>query len=108
MPRTASTTNRCSAGKDDRHITGRANRARIRPRGLQFQTASGSIVIYLMHLGMVVVMSGQQEPILENVTAPYGATAIAGPEGNWPVTEEARKEAQDLGDQVAEVATWLA
>ncbi len=66
-----------------------------------------SILTILMHLGMIVVTPGQQEPILENVTAPYGATAIAGPEGNWPLTEEARKEAQDLGERVAEVATWL-
>ncbi len=67
-----------------------------------------SILTILMHLGMIIVTPGQQEPILENVTAPYGATAIAGPEGNWPLTEEARKEAQDLGERVAEVTTWLA
>jgi NAD(P)H dehydrogenase (quinone) len=67
-----------------------------------------SILTMLMHLGMLVVTPGQQEPILENVAAPYGATAIAGPEGNWPLTEEAQQAAREQGQRVAEVVTWLA
>lgn len=66
-----------------------------------------SILTVLMHLGMIVVTPGQQEPILENVSAPYGATAIAGPEGHRPLTDQEQAEARGLGQRVAEMATWL-
>ena len=61
----------------------------------------------MMHLGMVVVTPGQGEPILVNPAAPYGPTAIAGPEGDQPLGEQEQADARALGERVARLATWL-
>ena len=76
------------------------------PHGGNEQTLQ-SILTMLMHLGMIVVTPGQCEPILENESAPYGATAIAGAEGNRLPTDLEQGMARALGEQVAEVTTWL-
>jgi NAD(P)H dehydrogenase (quinone) len=66
-----------------------------------------SLLTLMMHLGMIVVTPGQQEPILERGAAPYGVTAIAGPDGNDPPDTEALAEARALGARVALLAAWL-
>jgi NAD(P)H dehydrogenase (quinone) len=71
------------------------------------EQALHSILTMMMHLGMIVVTPGQREPILENVSSPYGATAIAGSDGKrLPDTVE-QAEARALGQQVAQIATWV-
>lgn len=50
---------------------------------------------------------GRRGPILEHPAAPYGATAITGPEGNRGLSAAEEDEARYLGRRVAEVATWL-
>ena len=71
------------------------------------EQALHSILTLMMHLGMVLVTPGQRPPILEHSAAPYGVTAVAGPDGDRPPTQDDRDAARELGEQVAEVATWL-
>lgn len=71
------------------------------------EMALHSILTMMMHLGMVVVTPGQGQPILANPAAPYGATAIAGPEGNQPLGEQEQGEARALGERVARLTTCL-
>lgn len=71
------------------------------------EQALHSILTMMMHLGMIVVTPGQQMPILENDAAPYGATAITGAGGNRIPTNAEMDGARNLGQRVAEVATWL-
>ena len=66
-----------------------------------------SILTMFMHLGMIIVTPGQQPPILVDESAPYGATAISGPEGDRLPTTEEQEAARNLGQQVAEQATWF-
>jgi NAD(P)H dehydrogenase (quinone) len=76
------------------------------PHGGNEQTLH-SILTMLMGFGMIVVTPGQQQPILENETAPYGATTITGPEGDRPSTPQEEAAARALGRRVAEVTSWL-
>ncbi|HEX5504742.1 MAG TPA: NAD(P)H-dependent oxidoreductase [Thermomicrobiales bacterium] len=76
------------------------------PHGGNEQTLH-SILTLLMHLGLIIVTPGQRGPILEHPAAPYGATAITGPEGNRGLSAEEVEEARHLGQRVAEVTTWL-
>lgn len=71
------------------------------------EMAIHSILTMMMHLGMIVVTPGQGEPILENTSAPYGATAIAGPEGNLDPAAVDQEAAREMGQRVAEITTWL-
>ena len=71
------------------------------------EQALHSILTMMMHLGMIVVTPGQRPPILEHTAAPYGATAISGPDGDRPPSQDEQDAARELGEQVAEVATWL-
>lgn len=66
-----------------------------------------AILTMFMHFGMIIVTPGQQQPILENPTAPYGATTISGPRGDQLPTPGEEAQARDLGRRVAEVTTWL-
>lgn len=85
---------------------GAAFTATATPHGGNEQTLL-SILTMFMHLGMIVVTPGQQQPILENESAPYGATTITGPTGDRDPTESEQEAARRLGQQVAEVAVWL-
>lgn len=76
------------------------------PHGGNEQTLH-SILTMFMHFGMLVVTPGQQQPILENEAAPYGATTISGPTGDRPATPEEEERARSLGQRVAEVTTWV-
>ncbi len=71
------------------------------------EMALHSILTLMMHLGMIVVTPGQHEPLLEHVAAPYGATTVAGPQGNRTATGEEREAARELGQRVAEITAWL-
>jgi NAD(P)H dehydrogenase (quinone) len=76
------------------------------PHGGNEQTLL-SILTMFMHFGMIAVTPGQQQPILENEAAPYGATTISGPGGDRQATPEDEEAARYLGQRVAEVTTWL-
>jgi NAD(P)H dehydrogenase (quinone) len=67
-----------------------------------------SVLTMFMHLRMLIVTPGQGEPILENPSAPYGATLIAGPRADDLPDAQAVAEARALGERVAHVTTWLA
>jgi NAD(P)H dehydrogenase (quinone) len=71
------------------------------------EQALQSMLTMLMHLGLVVVTPGQRGPILEQPTAPYGATAIIGPGDSPTLTDATRQEARYLGQHVTEMAIWL-
>jgi NAD(P)H dehydrogenase (quinone) len=73
------------------------------PHGGNEQTLH-SILTMFMHLGMIVVTPGQQQPILENEAPPYGPTGIVGPAGDRPLTETEQASARDLGEHVANIA----
>lgn len=77
------------------------------PHGGNEQTLH-SILTMLMHLGMIIVTPGQRPPILEDPSAPYGPTTVAGPTGRNAPTDDEQEEARALGERVAQVATWLA
>jgi len=76
------------------------------PHGGNEQALQAALTL-MMHLGMLVVTPGQRGPILEQPAAPYGATAITGPKGNRGLSDDEIGEARDLGQRLAEVATWL-
>jgi NAD(P)H dehydrogenase (quinone) len=76
------------------------------PHGGNEQTLL-SILTMFMHFGMIPVTPGQEQPILENEAAPYGATTISGPRGDRPPTPEEEEQARRLGLRVAEVTTWV-
>ena len=71
------------------------------------EMALHSMLTLLMHLGMIVVTPGQHEPILEDEAAPYGATAISGPDGTRRLSLPERRAARELGQRVARAAVWL-
>jgi NAD(P)H dehydrogenase (quinone) len=66
-----------------------------------------SILTMFMHFGMILVTPGQQQPILENDSPPYGGTAVTGPEGDRPPTKSEEQTARKLGQRVAQVAIAL-
>ena len=66
-----------------------------------------SILTMFMHFGMIVVTPGQQQPILENDSPAYGASAVTGPEGDRPPTESEEEAARNLGQRVAQVTLAL-
>jgi NAD(P)H dehydrogenase (quinone) len=76
------------------------------PHGGNEQTLH-SILTMLMHLGMLVVTPGQREPVLVHAGAPYGATAVAGADGDRAPSRTEQAAARDLGQRVAECATRL-
>jgi NAD(P)H dehydrogenase (quinone) len=89
-----------------RNKVGAAFTASGTPHGGNEQTLH-SILIMLMHLGMVVVTPGQRSPILEREAAPYGATAVSGADGRRLPDPQEQDEARDLGEQVAQIAAWI-
>lgn len=71
------------------------------------EQALHSILTMLMHLGMLVVTPGQSEPILEHEDAPYGPTAISGPDGDRLPAVAEQRAAHELGQRVALITAWL-
>lgn len=71
------------------------------------EQALHSILTVMMHLGMIIVTPGQEEPILENDAAPYGATTITGAHGDRESTQAEQEAARELGKRVAVRTAWL-
>lgn len=70
-----------------------------------------SMVIPLLHHGMLIVGLPYSEPDLASTSSggtPYGASHVAGPDGNRPVQEEELRLARALGKRVAQAAIKLA
>jgi NAD(P)H dehydrogenase (quinone) len=89
-----------------RDKVGAAFTASATPHGGNEQTLL-SMLVMMMHFGMVVVTPGHQEPLFEQASAPYGATTVAGAKGARELTESERIEARTLGQRVAEMTVWL-
>ncbi len=69
-----------------------------------------TMMIPLLHHGMVIVGLPYSEPELSATTSggtPYGASHIAGPADNQPITEAERKLCIALGKRLAETALKL-
>jgi NAD(P)H dehydrogenase (quinone) len=71
------------------------------------EAAIHSILTMMMHLGMIIVTPGQHLPLLDQDTAPYGATAIAGADGQRLPNPVELDDARELGRRVTEIALWL-
>ena len=75
------------------------------------ETTLVSMMLPLLHHGMVIVGLPYSNPELAATSAggtPYGASHVAGTDGNKPFTEEERKLCLALGKRVAETALKLA
>lgn len=69
-----------------------------------------SMMIPLLHHGMLIVGLPYSEPELTSTTGggtPYGASHVAGPADNQPITEAERKLCIALGRRLAETALKL-
>jgi NAD(P)H dehydrogenase (quinone) len=70
-----------------------------------------TMMIPLLHHGMMLLGIPYTEPDLHTTTGggtPYGASHVAGPAGDLPVTEAERRLALALGKRLATVAAKLA
>jgi len=74
------------------------------------ETTLVSMMLPLLHHGMVIIGLPYSNPELAATSAggtPYGASHVAGTDGNKPFTEEERKLCIALGKRVAETALKL-
>lgn len=70
-----------------------------------------SMMLPLMHHGMLILGIPYSQPELANTSSggtPYGASHVAGPMSDRPITEEERKLCIALGKRLAETALKLA
>jgi NAD(P)H dehydrogenase (quinone) len=75
------------------------------------ETTLTSMMLPLLHHGMLIVGLPYANPELVATRSggtPYGASHLAGPTGEAPVTEDERKLAFALGRRLAEIALKLA
>jgi len=75
------------------------------------ETTLVSMMLPLLHHGMVLVGLPYTEPDLTTTRsggAPYGATHVAGPDGQRPLTAEETRLCRALGRRLANVAAKLA
>src|SRR5690606_19094535 len=75
------------------------------------ETTLLSMMLPLMHHGMIIVGLPYSEPALSATTSggtPYGATHVCGPKGDWPITEDEKALCVALGRRLAEVCLKLA
>jgi len=75
------------------------------------ETTLLSMMLPLMHQGMIVLGLPYTNPELTSTTAggtPYGASHVSGPADDKPFTEEERKLCLALGRRIAETALKLA
>jgi NAD(P)H dehydrogenase (quinone) len=89
-----------------RNRVGAAFTATGTPHGGNEQTLL-TILTMLMGFGMIIVTPGQEQPILENESAPYGVTSVTGPSGDRPATPQEEAAAEALGKRVAEITCWV-
>ncbi|MFP4684024.1 MAG: NAD(P)H-quinone oxidoreductase, partial [Ectothiorhodospira sp.] len=69
-----------------------------------------SMILPLLHHGMLVLGLPYTEPALTETRSggtPYGASHVAGPRGENPLTEHERQLCQALGRRLAETAQRL-
>lgn len=69
-----------------------------------------SMMLPLLHHGMLLLGIPFTETRLNSTTTggtPYGASHVAGPDNNWPLSEDERRLAQALGRRLAELALRL-
>lgn len=74
------------------------------------ETTLLSMMIPLLHQGMVICGIPYSESALSSTRSggtPYGATHLAGPESNLPLTEEELELCQAQGRRIAEIALRL-
>ncbi|MEX2524948.1 MAG: NAD(P)H:quinone oxidoreductase [Gammaproteobacteria bacterium] len=70
-----------------------------------------SMMLPLLHHGMLILGLPYSEPALAATRSggtPYGASHVAGPQSDTPLTEEEKKLCQALGRRLAETAVALA
>ena len=75
------------------------------------ETTLVSMMLPLLHHGMLIVGLPYTEPELFNTTGggtPYGASHHAGPAGDRPVTDQERRLCSALGRRLAAIAVRLA
>lgn len=75
------------------------------------ETTLLSMMLPLLHHGMVIVGLPYSEPELISTTSggtPYGPSHVAGPASDKPITEEEKKLCLALGKRLAETALKLA
>ncbi|MEO8417549.1 MAG: NAD(P)H:quinone oxidoreductase [Methylophilaceae bacterium] len=75
------------------------------------ETTLVSMMLPLMHHGMIMVGLPYSEPELASTTSggtPYGASHVGGTAGDRPITEDERKLCIALGKRLAETALKLA
>jgi NAD(P)H dehydrogenase (quinone) len=72
------------------------------------ESTSLSMIIPMLHHGLVIVGIPYTEQLLFTAGAPYGATASTGPKANHPPDEDALAIARAQGRRLAEIAAKLA
>jgi NAD(P)H dehydrogenase (quinone) len=68
------------------------------------ETTIHSILVPMMHFGMIIVPPGYTDPVMLTAGSPYGATATT---GTAPPTEADLAVARHQGARVAKVAEWV-
>jgi len=76
------------------------------PHGGQEMTIL-SLMIPMLHHGMILVTPGYLDPVMFVAGSPYGPTSVSGGASDQPPTENDLKVARFLGRRVAEVASQL-
>lgn len=69
-----------------------------------------TMMLPLLHHGMLVMGVPYTESLLSTTTTggtPYGASHVAGPDNDFPLSEDEKKIAQALGQRLAEIACKL-
>lgn len=75
------------------------------------ETTLLSMMLPLLHHGMILVGLPYTEPALSTTQTggtPYGATHVAGPDNNWPLSQDEILLAKQLGTRVAQLAQQVA
>lgn len=72
------------------------------------ETTLLSLMLPMLHHGMVIVSPGYGHPATYQASSPYGATWVSGPGADHDPDEATEKAAAFLGQRVAEVAVVLA
>lgn len=74
------------------------------------ETTLLSMMLPLLHLGMIIVGVPYTEPDLSSTQTggtPYGPTHVAGPDNKNPLSEEEKRLCKALGKRVAQIAVKL-
>jgi NAD(P)H dehydrogenase (quinone) len=74
------------------------------------ETTLLSMMLPLLHHGMLIVGIPYTEEALNTTRSggtPYGASHVAGPHNDWPLTAEEKKLCHALGERLARVAVAL-